>query len=201
MGHHGGPTVHVQRSEKHLPSLQRAAAEQARHRHQPGPTGEARPTHGEGERDLYADVALIKHLKSDWLFRWTVLKCGRNLCQSSDWPSRFWTRWRSVVPEASWSGRPRGGESVNLRVMSRRSSPSTRTWAVRRRTPTWSYRSTPRAPFCWQSRPSTTSKKFTNWDGGTHLSNTRTVSFYRIRHVYCQVNGIHITRNWTVIVH
>lgn len=89
MGHHGGPAVHVQRSEKHLPSLQRAAAEQTRHQHQPGPTGEARLPHGEGEQHLYTDVAGIKRLKSDWLRRWTASKCGRDLCQSSDWPSRF----------------------------------------------------------------------------------------------------------------
>lgn len=39
--------------------------------------------------DTCAQVALIKLLKSDWLYRWTALKCGRNLCQSSVWPLRF----------------------------------------------------------------------------------------------------------------
>lgn len=138
MGHHGGPAIHVQRSEKHLPSLERPAAEQTRHQHQSGPTGKARLPHGDGEQQPYTDVAWIKHLKSDWLHRWTALKCGRDLCQSSDWPSRFWTNRRSVVPEASWSERPLGGGSVNLPVTSRRSSPSTRTWAFSQCTVKWS---------------------------------------------------------------
>lgn len=129
--------------------------------------------------DVCAQVALIKHLNSDWLYRWTALKCGRDLCRSSVWPLRFWTNRRSVVPEASPSEQPLAGRSATLRVASRKSSLSTRTWAFRQHTANWSYQSTLQAQLCWPSHLSAVIlKTFTNWDGRTHLSNT--VFFYNL---------------------
>lgn len=131
--------------------------------------------------DTCAQVALLKHLKSDWLHRWTASTCGRDPCRSSVWLLRFWTDRRSVVPEASSSERPLAGRSATPRVASRKSSLSTRTWEFRRHTAKWSYQSTLQAPFCWPLHLSAVIlKRFTIWDGRTRLWNTRTVFFYSL---------------------
>lgn len=139
--------------------------------------------------DACAQVALIKHLKSDWLHRWTTSKCGRGLCRSGAWPLRFWTNWRWVVPEASSSERPLAGRSATPLATSRKSSPSTRTWAFIRHTAKWSYRSTLQAPLCWPSHLSAVILKLTNGNGGTHLSNTRTMFFYSLATLICNCSA------------
>lgn len=131
--------------------------------------------------DACGQAASIELLKSDWLDRWTALTCGRDPCRSSVWPSRFWTDRRSVAPEASSSERPLAGRSATPRVASRKSSLSTRTWVFKRHTAKWSYQSTLQAPFCWPLHLSAVIlKKFTNWDGRTHLSNTTVVFSYSL---------------------
>lgn len=111
---------------------------------------------------------------SNFFYRWTVLRFGRDLCRGTDWLSRSSTNRRSVAPEDTSSEQSLAGSCVTPSVTSLRSCLSTRSWAFRLHTAKWLYLSTLQAPLCSLSLQSAaTLRGCKRCTGRTRQSNTR----------------------------